>query len=147
MYFHNTHHTLLDIKKKYNDPSGSKVEIEEKQDIGYGYGWIILLLFYGLVIFVLFQDPSYPITVITITISVLGIVGLLLFYFWFRSFLRGVSFLKGYPHQFSSFLSGIVSYFVISILVGVLIGGVTGYLKDNNTEVEWDKLVKPYMEE
>ena len=85
--------------------------------IGYGYGWLILILSYGYCLFSFIkQVPFLFVTKTQTIIPFIGLIVILICYFWFRNFLVRKEYLKG-NISFSSCLSGVVTFILVTLLV------------------------------
>lgn len=97
-----------------------------------GFGFVILLMFYGFFLVNLpkFNSYFYTLTITTLFIIILlGLIFLPIIYFWLRSLLLKKEYFRQIPTM-TSIISGVISYFLIGILVSGSVSFVGDYQKD-----------------
>jgi hypothetical protein len=97
-----------------------------------GYGWVVLLLFYLYGIWKIIDKYSFIED--SFIIILLGFIVILPIYFWLRKYLIENFSWKG-RIGYSSFLSGIISYILVFILVGVSIGWMGNYQNSQKLKI------------
>ncbi len=105
-----------DTSKESN--SDRKIYTPLKQKVGWGWGWFILLGFYGTgVQKISYRYPSGA----TFLIELFGVAFLLLSYFWLRNrIIRKGTY--GEKTWMASFIAGFITYLIIGALVGFSLG-------------------------
>jgi hypothetical protein len=130
------------INQKSNQTvSSTSSETNEKYGLllKNGIGWVILLILYGSSMTSYFKNHPYPVTILSMIILFSSLILLLLIYFRYRSYLLKKDFWRK-NIDYSSLLSGIISYF----LVGSLVVGSINYLSDNEKRKEIEKFMGNY---
>jgi hypothetical protein len=104
-----------------------------------GWGWLILVCFY--VSFILKPTDTHTLTSLTVfSIKTIGLIITIVFFFWLKKFLpnKGLFKIKFTPgSNATSFVSGVISFY----LIGMLVFGTVGYWEG----LQKDKEVKEFM--
>lgn len=102
-----------------------------KQKSRWGWGWFVLLSIYATGM----QKLSFYVTGTTITISIVGAILLLPFYFWFRNrMIRKKTY--GESIWRSSLMAGVISYFLFAILIVVSLEFIGSIQQRSDIEAE-----------
>ncbi|MGD0279763.1 MAG: zinc ribbon domain-containing protein [Smithella sp.] len=100
------------------------------------WGWLVLVCFY--VGYILKITNTYNLT--SFSIKILGLVITIIFYFWLKKFLpnKGLFKMKFKPDSnTTSFVSGVLSFY----LIGTLVLGTVGYLEGHQKNKELEEFM------